>query len=161
LVTGTSAWAALTTAGRCWYNNDSATNNSTYGILYNWYAVNTGKLAPTGWRVPTDADWDTLSNYLGGSSVAGGKMKEAGISHWASPNTGATNSSGFSALPGGSRYYDGYFYYQSYYGYWWSSTEDDASDAYGRHLGCDYDDLTRGYDDKQGGFSVRFVRDID
>src|ERR1035437_4904310 len=101
-VTDGSAWSALTAGAWCWYNNDSATNASTYGKLYNWYAVNDPRgLAPTGWHVPSDAEWTTLSTCLGGNAVAGGAMKETGTTHWTSPNTGATNSSGFTGLPGG------------------------------------------------------------
>jgi len=113
----------LTTPGYCWYNNDAATYKNTYGALYNWYAVNTGKLAPSGWHVPTDAEWTILTNLLGGDSIAGGKMKEAGITHWLSPNTGANNSSGFSGLPGGARYHFGMFLYVGREGSWWSATE--------------------------------------
>jgi len=159
LVTDGTAWGNLTTGAYCWYNNDVNANKATYGALYNWYAVNTGKLAPTGWHVPTDAEWTTLSTYLGGDNVSGGALKEAGTAHWASPNSGATNSSGFSALPGGYRYYNGYFYYIGSYGYWWSATETAASGAYYRYLFYDYSDLSRNSYFKSCGFSVRLVRD--
>ncbi|MBI5010148.1 MAG: fibrobacter succinogenes major paralogous domain-containing protein, partial [Bacteroidia bacterium] len=96
-----AAWAALTTTGYCWYNNDATTYKSTYGALYNWYAVNTGKLCPIGWHVPSDDEWTLLTTFRGGYSVAGGKLKETGTLHWTSPNTGATNETGFTALPGG------------------------------------------------------------
>jgi uncharacterized protein (TIGR02145 family) len=104
-VTDNATWADLnlTTDAYCWYLNDYGTYGSIYGALYNWYAVNTGILCPSGWHVPSDAEWTTLTNYLGGNSLAGGYMKEAGIVHWNSPNTGADNSSGFTALPGGNR----------------------------------------------------------
>jgi uncharacterized protein (TIGR02145 family) len=162
LVTDNSAWSALTTPGRCWYDNDSASNNATYGVLYNWYAVNTGKLAPVtgGWRVPTDADWTALSEYLGGELVAGGKMKEAGTTHWISPNTGATNESGFSALPGGCRGSVGGFSNQSSNGDWWSATEIDASYACTRNLYYGGGGLYWYIYNKMGGFSVRLVRDL-
>ena len=101
-VTNDTSWSNLTTGAYCWYNNDVSYKNP-YGALYNWYAVNTGKLAPKGWHVPSDAEWTTLITYLGGESIAGGKLKEAGTTHWLSPNTEATNSTGFSALPGGRR----------------------------------------------------------
>jgi|GEM_PF-4490758 len=103
-VTDGGTWSGLSTPGYCYYNNSTdPAKQEKWGALYNWYAVETGKLAPAtgGWRVPTDADWTILSDYLGGVSVAGGKMKEAGTANWSSPNTGATNESGFSALPGG------------------------------------------------------------
>jgi uncharacterized protein (TIGR02145 family) len=103
LVTDNTAWTNLTTPGYCWYNNDSATYAPTYGALYNWYTVNTGNLCPTGWHVPFDYEWTILITYLGGEDIAGGKLKEAGTTHWLSPNTGATNESGFTALPNGYR----------------------------------------------------------
>src|SRR5450759_3473794 len=104
-VTDPTAWSALTTGAWCWCSNDSATNASTYGKLYNRYAVNDPRgLPPTGWHVPSDAEWNTLITCLGGDPfVAGGAMKETGTTHWQSPNTDATNSSGFTGLPGGLR----------------------------------------------------------
>jgi len=103
-VTDANEWCQLTSPAYCWYSNDSIAYSLPYGTLYNWYTVNTGKLCPVGWHVPTNEEWSTLINYLGGEDLAGGKLKEAGLVHWVSPNTGATNSVGFSALPGGSRY---------------------------------------------------------
>ena len=103
-VTDPTAWAALTTGAWCWYNNDSASYAATYGKLYNWYAYFDPRgLAPLGWHVAADAEWSTLLNCVGGTFVAGGPLKEAGTAHWESPNTGATNSSGFTALPGSYR----------------------------------------------------------
>jgi len=101
-VTDNGAWISLTTPAYCWYNNE-ASYKTQYGSLYNWYAVNTGKLAPTGWHVPSNAEWTTLTNYLGGENLAGFKIKESGTTHWKSPNEGATNETGFTALPGGYR----------------------------------------------------------
>jgi len=107
--------------------------------------------------VPGDAEWTTLTNYLGGEDVAGGKMKR--ISEWNSPNTGATNSSGFSGLPGGFRYSNGGFYGIGYHGHWWSATEYGSSNAWYRDLGYDNTNVARYYDGKGYGFSVRCVRD--
>ena len=124
-VTDGATWQSLTTGAYCEYNND-INNVATYGRLYNWYAVNDYRnIAPVGWHVPIDAEWQTLVDYLGGWEVAGGKMKEAGTANWVSPNTGATNESGFSALPGGRRHVIGSGYYENmgYSGYFWSSTE--------------------------------------
>ncbi|MDZ7633244.1 MAG: fibrobacter succinogenes major paralogous domain-containing protein [Bacteroidales bacterium] len=98
----TSWVATLTTPGYCYYDNNTA-NKSVYGGLYNWYAVETGKLCPKGWHVPSDAEWTTITNLFGGESVAGNALKEKGTAHWTSPNDGATNESGFTALPGGNR----------------------------------------------------------
>jgi uncharacterized protein (TIGR02145 family) len=158
LVTGNTAWGSLTTPGYCWYNNDIA-NKTPYGALYNWYAVNTGKLCPTGWHVATDAEWTQLTDYLGGKWVAGGKMKEAGLSHWQSPNTGANNSSGFTALPGGLRVGDGSFYDLSNYALFWSSSQTDASGAWSRGLGYDLESVYRGSSSLTFGFSCRCLQD--
>jgi uncharacterized protein (TIGR02145 family) len=159
-VSDNTAWSNLTTPGYCWYNNDAATYKNTYGALYNWYAVNTGKLCPAGWHVPTDAEWTTLINYLGGESVAGGAMKEAGTAHWISPNTGATNSSGFTALPGGGRdYSDGTFDGLGLVGYWWSATEVSATGAWFCYLYFNGPNAYLYDHDKQNGFSVRCLKD--
>lgn len=122
-VTGATEWYESTTGALCDYENTSL-NSETYGKLYNWYTVNTDKLCPTGWHVPTDAEWTTLTNYLGGEGIAGGKLKETGTTHWDSPNIDATNESGFTALPGGFRNYHGGAYGSiGHVGYWWSATE--------------------------------------
>jgi uncharacterized protein (TIGR02145 family) len=161
-VTVNNEWAALTTGAYCNYKNTTGIDTiATYGRLYNWYAVNTGKLAPIGWHVPTDAEWTTLTTYLGGTSVpgAGGKLKETGTTHWISPNTGTTNETGFTALPAGGRDTDGTFSSIGDAGHWWSATESDASHAW--HRGMFYVDggvNSYGYF-KEVGFSVRCVRD--
>jgi uncharacterized protein (TIGR02145 family) len=143
----------------CWYNNDNS-SEQPYGKLYNWYAVNDGRgLCPTGWHVPSDAEWTSLTEYLGGAGIAGGKMKEAGTTHWNSPNTGATNESGFTGLPGGLRITGGIFFSLGLSGVWWSSTESSSGNAWVRDLGYNNDDVSRANDDKRQGFSVRYVRD--
>ncbi|PIS29553.1 MAG: hypothetical protein COT43_03570 [Candidatus Marinimicrobia bacterium CG08_land_8_20_14_0_20_45_22] len=158
-ITDNTAWSNLSTGALCDYNND-VNNVVTYGRLYNWYAVNDSRnIAPTGWHVPTDAEWTILTNYLGGESVAGGKMKETGTTHWYGPNTGATNESGFLALPGGYRYYSGTYYGVGDYGYWWSATESDSYGAWSRNLGCSGSGVDRGSNGKRSGFSVRCVGD--
>jgi uncharacterized protein (TIGR02145 family) len=152
-------WSNLKTGAWCYYNNDPA-NGAIYGKLYNRYAVNDPRgLAPKGWHIPSEAEWTELENYLGGKDVAGGKLKETGTAHWQNPNTGATNESGFSALPGGWRNYNGAFGSVGYYGLWWSSTESDATDAWYRGMGCSYAAIGRGDDGKGSGFSVRCLRD--
>lgn len=167
-VTNPSEWQNLTTGAWCYYNNDPA-NGTTYGKLYNWYAVagihdnndNTPNkiLAPNGRHVPTDEEWTRLTTYLGGVSVAGGKMKATGTSLWYTPNGQATNTNGFTGLPGGFRDYDGPFYFIGSYGYWWSSSEGSTTDAWIRIL--NYDDGTAySYNYyKKHGFSVRCLRD--
>jgi uncharacterized protein (TIGR02145 family) len=159
-ITDPTVWTALTTGAYCYYNNDSTTYAATYGKLYNWYAVNDPRgLAPEGWHVPTDFEYTTLVNCLGGSAVAGGAMKETGITHWTTPNTGATNISGFTGLPGGYRNDIGTFLIVTIYGDWWSSTEDDASDAWFRDLDYNNGTILRGSFNKRYGFSVRCLRD--
>ncbi|MCX6244858.1 MAG: fibrobacter succinogenes major paralogous domain-containing protein [Bacteroidetes bacterium] len=165
LVTDNTAWSNLTSSGYCWYKNDAATYKTTYGALYKWYAVNTGKLAPAGWHVPTDAEWTTLATCLGDGYYAGGKMKstgtiEAGTGLWHDPNTGATNESGFAAVPGGYRDINGLFKNIGYNGYWWSSTEE-AWDNTACYRYIDY--LNTGlyieYCNKGNGLYVRCLRD--
>jgi uncharacterized protein (TIGR02145 family) len=157
-VTDDTAWGELTTGALCDYDN-TPSNSETYGKLYNWHAVNTGKLCPTGWHVPSDAEWTELTDYLGGRSVAGGKLKETGTTHLASPNTGATNETGFTALPGGFRGYDGAFYYIGYHGYWWSATENGSNNAWYRLMGFNFSTVARHNYYKELGVSVRCVRD--
>jgi uncharacterized protein (TIGR02145 family)/uncharacterized repeat protein (TIGR02059 family) len=159
LVTDNTAWSNLITPGYCWSNNDAATYKATYGALYNWYTVNTGKLCPTGWHIPSDAEWTTLTTYLGGENVAGGKLKETGTAHWYSPNAGATNETNFTALPGGSRDFDGSFYGIGNYGDWWSSTESNTDIAWDWGMYYLDSNVYRDYYDKRDGFSVRCVRD--
>ena len=169
-VTVDAIWAALTTEAYCDYSNTPA-NSTTYGRLYNWYAVdnnaatkvasNGGKnVCPTSWHVPTDAEWTTLTTYLGGEPIAGGKLKETGLTHWIDPNGGATNESGFTALPGGYRSLNGAYYTIGNYGYWWSSFENSTADALLRGVGYNDSRLDRGNYGKQYGFSVRCLRDF-
>jgi uncharacterized protein (TIGR02145 family) len=153
------AWAALTTGAWCWYANDS-TNGPIYGKLYNWHAVNDPRgLAPVGYHVPTDAEWTTLTTFLGGTLVAGGKMKESGLCHWTTPNTDATNTSQFTGLPGGSRINNGNFFSIGNGGGWWSSTENAAGSAWYRSLYNSNGNAYRNYDSKKSGLSVRFIKD--
>ncbi len=159
-VTDPTAWAALTTGAYCYYNNDSTTYADTYGKLYNWYAVNDPRgLAPAGWHVPTNPEWTTIETCLGGAAIAGGAMKEIGTTHWTTPNTGATNSSGFTGLPGGSRNGSGSFNFVSLFGYWWSATENNATIAWNRILGYSFGNTGQGTYNKNHGFSVRCLRD--
>jgi len=163
LVTDNTSWGALSTPGYCWFNNDAATYKATYGALYNWYVVdaasNGGKnVCLTGWHVPSDAEWTTLTNYLGGESVAGGKLKESGYTHWLSPNTGATNESSFTALPGGNRTDYGVFNDIGYFGYWWSTTQYSSTFAWLRYLFYNNYPATRVNYNNKSGFSVRCLK---
>jgi uncharacterized protein (TIGR02145 family) len=154
-----AAWIALTTHGYCWYNNNASTYKANYGALYNWYAVTTGKLCPSGWHVPTDAEWTTLTTYLDGESVAGGKLKEIDTPHWTMPNTSATNETGFTALPGGNRSNPGTFFSIGLFGVWWTSTEYSAATAYYRNMAYNNSSVGRVSTTKSDGFSVRCVKD--
>ncbi|MHC1703733.1 MAG: FISUMP domain-containing protein [Tenuifilaceae bacterium] len=152
-------WAAQTAGACCNYNNDELLDND-YGKLYNFFAVaDSRNLCPAGWHVPSDAEWTILETYLGGTSVAAGKLKEAGIAHWTTPNAGTTNETGFTALPGGSRLADGTFASIYGFGHWWSSTVSSSSTARYRAMG--YDGInTRIYDNnKTLGISVRCLQD--
>ena len=151
-------WVKTTFPGYCYYNNDIAYKN-VYGCLYNWYVVKTGKLCPAGWHVPADKEFTTLENYLVSGNV-GGILKEAGTSHWLSPNTRAINSSGFTALPGGDRDLDGPFYNIGKVGYWWSSTEDESGGySWTHYLFNDADGYNRLHLNNTLGFSVRCIKD--
>ena len=172
-VTDATAWVCLTTGAYCNYNNKES-NATTYGRLYNWYAVNTGKLCPTGWHVPSDAEWTTLETYLIANgynydgSITGNKIAKsmASTTGWNSStnegeignNPSTNNSSGFTALPGGSRVSGGTFGFVGYGGNWWSSTEFSTSLADGRTLFYYGDSLDDDGSDEFSGFSVRCLR---
>ena len=158
-VTGKTEWANLNNGGYCGYNNDGS-NIDSYGLLYNWYAVNDSRgLAPQGWHVPSIEEWGTLVNYLGGFSIAGGKMKEEGTSHWEDPNVGATNESGFTGLPGGYRWDNGTFMSLRILARFYSSTEYYNTRARGRYLYSGDTTINYLQLDKNYGFSIRCVKD--
>lgn len=159
------------------YNGTSVTdakatdNYATYGVLYNWPAAMAGSVSsaanpsgvqgvcPTGWHLPSDAEWIQLTTYLDGANVSGGKLKETGTTHWYSPNDGATNETGFSALPGGLLRSWSTFRDIGYYGYWWSATEEYSGYAFGRYLSFNYSGVNRYNKDNSSGLSVRCLRD--
>ncbi len=169
-------WSTLTTGAWCYYENNTS-NGTVYGKLYNWYAVAgiydaasaanpalRKKLAPNGWHIPTDPEWTQLTDCLGGQSVAGGKMKstgtiQAGTGLWESPNTAATNESGFTGLPAGSRNDDGTFVTIGFGGYWWSSSEANTPSAWYRYISFSDVFASSNHVNKNYGFSVRCVRD--
>lgn len=170
-VTNTTQWANLTTGAWCYYNNDPA-NGAIYGKLYNWYAVmgihNAASatnlalrknLAPTGWHIPTDTEWTIFTDCLGGTSVAGGKMKVTGTAQWASPNTAATNQSGFTGLPGAGRLSNGNWGGTNTFGGWWSTTETDVNLTWIHYLNHDQGNVNRNLFNKKYGLSVRCVKD--
>ena len=158
-VTNDSAWKSLSTGAYCDYDNKTA-NSITYGKLYNWFTVvNSRKLCPTGWHVPSDGEWTTLTTFLGGENIAGGKLKESGTTHWLDPNTGATNESFFTAIPGGIRLDFGKFIMIGSYGTWWSTTEYDTYSAWSRNVYNNHINLDRYNFFKLNGMSVRCVKD--
>jgi len=139
-----------------WCYDDSSSNCDKYGRLYTWEAAKNA--CPAGWHLPSDTEWTTLTNYLGSEDVAGGKLKST--KGWNSPDSGATNSSGFTAIPGGYRDLYGTFYHIGFWGMWWSSTENYTAFAWFRYLGYDRSNVFRDYFfNKNNGFSVRCLRD--
>jgi len=169
-VTGNKDWSDLRSGAYCWYNNDES-NAGTYGALYNWYAVNTGKLCPDGWHVPSDEEWKFLegssdTRYGIGDPIwdnSNGRGLDAGqrlmaVSGWNSGGNGS-DALGFSALPGGERTSDGRFFVLGRSGFWWSSTEYNASGAWYRNMIYGVEDINRGSHPKWMGFSVRCIRD--
>ncbi|HZK93941.1 MAG TPA: fibrobacter succinogenes major paralogous domain-containing protein [Prolixibacteraceae bacterium] len=169
-ITDATAWTNLTTGAYCNNNND-ANYATTYGRLYNWYAVNDIRnIAPAGWHIPTKAEWTTLTTYLGGQGVAGIKLKESGTMHWINTNTDVTNESGFAALPGGMRCYNSYIITPIYKfqtpgsdGLWWSSSEFNTNLAWflilsgypGFNIDYEFDDGGG----KKDGLSIRCIKD--
>jgi uncharacterized protein (TIGR02145 family) len=153
-------WGTATSGAYAIYGDYSA-NNEVFGKLYNWFAVvDPRNIAPAGWHVPTEAEWVTLTSFLGGSTIAGGSMKEAGLTHWNSPNTGATNSSGFTGLPGGSRSEIHAYEAMGNAGYWWSTTEAfGGADAQAMGLFTNSDEANIVTGSKIFGTSIRCIKD--
>ena len=159
-VSETAAWAALSTGAYCDYENNGG-NSSLYGHLYNWYAVKDArKICPAGWHVPGNDEWNVLASSLGGSTIAGGKLKEEGTAHWTNPNTQASNSSGFTALPAGYRYANGNFFDLNEIVFFWTSYGSNANNGYAWALYYNdeaADDLSN--NDARNGYSVRCIKD--
>jgi len=163
-VTDNNTWFNLKTAAYCDYNNVTD-NSKIYGHLYNWYTVSNNadtnlNVCPTGWRVPADSDWTILTTYLGGVTLAGDHMKEVGTTHWSTPNLGAVNDSGFTAIPAGFRNSTGDFQEISFNAYWWSSTLTDQPDGNSYYRSLDYDMISVYRCDAIHvlGFSVRCIK---
>jgi uncharacterized protein (TIGR02145 family) len=161
-VTDDNTWRTLTTGAWCYYAN-STSNGTTYGKLYNWFALNDSRgLAPVGWHIPSEAEWITLVNCLGGNEIAGGRLKETGTANWLSPNTLATNSSGFTGLPGGLRFSvsEGFQFTDiGQLGYWWTSTLSDPGHAFTHGLSYSNESVPSFDLNLAAGLSVRCVRD--
>lgn len=147
-------------APKYWFPyNDDLSNVVAYGRLYTWYAINDSRnVCPSGWHVPTNSEWTELVDHLGGEFIAGGKLKENGTLHWVSPNEGATNESGFTALPGGMRGYGGPYGNMGYAGNWWSLSENTTIEAYSWGLSFNNESIYYGGSDKKVGFSIRCLK---
>ena len=156
---GDAAWEAMTTYGYCWYDNDAAVKGKTYGALYNFAVANSGKICPSGWHVPTSAEWTVLKNYVGNDDDAGGKLKEAGTSHWNSPNTGANDDYGFTALAAGQRYEDGPYIYLGKNCNFWTTTIGPGTNPYGIRLYHDGADYHMSEFHRNRGLSIRCIKD--
>lgn len=160
VVTDDSVWSSLTTPGCCWQDNNQI-YKTTYGVLYNWYTVKTGRLCPAGWHVPDDVEWTELTNFLGSENVAGGKLKETGYRHWRNPNTGATDEAAFRALPGGDRAVNPDVKYENLFekGYWWTSASAEER-AISRIMNTGSISVQKSFTSKQWGLSVRCVKNL-
>lgn len=165
LITDNTEWSNASAPAYCWYDNDIS-NKELYGALYKWYAVNTDKLCPSGWHVPSESEWSELVSFLGGEAIAGGKLKttgtiESGNGLWYQPNVDATNETGFSAVPGGMRSgTTGNFSDFNYGGVWWTSTEYPSNLAYYFYIN-NYDGMVGDSETgtgKKDGFSVRCLK---
>jgi uncharacterized protein (TIGR02145 family) len=152
-------WQELESPSYCWYINNQSTYGDTYGVLYNWFTVNTGQLCPKGWQVPTDEEWTELIDFINSEGTDGGKLKETGTTHWAEPNNGATNETGFTALPGGGRGINGSFNGVGSVGIWWSATEYDPNTAWGRSMFYNIGNVGKSNYGKKNGFSIRCLKD--
>jgi len=159
LVKDVDAWKSLKSPGYCFYNNEEK-NKDVYGALYNWYAVNTGRLCPKGFHVASDDEWQVMIDFLGDPMTAGNKLKEKGVDHWKNFLSQATNDYDFTALPGGMRYFTGDFpLFGEAYAIWWTSTNYSEWQAVNRGLHDSSSRTFKASDNKRSGFSVRCVKD--
>jgi uncharacterized protein (TIGR02145 family) len=158
MISKNQEWHYTTAPAFSWYNNDSSLFKVPFGALYNAYVAENNKICPEGWHVPTIDEWKLLSESLGDSLLAGGKLKSEGTTQWHSPNTGADNSSVFTALPSGMRYFEGTFSSLSYFTAYWSSSKADTSSM--NYMSLSYLDskTTFGAKSNKYGFSIRCIR---
>jgi uncharacterized protein (TIGR02145 family) len=159
LITDATTWRNISTPSYCWYNNEEAEYKIPFGALYNGFTITSGKLCPAGWHLPDTAEINNLITFYGDSLSSGGKMKETGTTHWRSPNKGADNTSGFTALAAGIRYFDGSFTSVLSFTGFWLTTETDDNDNW--YMSLYYGDavVRLNHKSKNYGFSVRCIRD--
>jgi uncharacterized protein (TIGR02145 family) len=157
LVADMKIWSKLSSPGYCWFNNDEEKKDE-YGALYNFYAVDTKKLCPVGWHVPTQTDITNLIAFLGDQNLAGNRIKEEGTAHWKNSITIVNNEFEFTALPGGFRLYSGSFSEEGEYGVWWSSTSYESTQAWNMGLYFNSTKLYNGHDIRKAGFAVRCLK---
>jgi uncharacterized protein (TIGR02145 family) len=162
LISDAAQWTNIITPAFSWYADNDTLYENIYGAYYNWFAVSTGKLCPAGWHIPSDAEFQVMVDFLGGSTSAGSKLKESGSNNWSLPNGDATNASGLTALPSGMRgSLDGSFSGQGIYGGWWTTTETNASPmgaAWSRWIHADTTVVAHSEIFKKDGFSVRCIK---
>jgi len=171
LITNDGQWIHATTDGYCWYQHNEAAYREVYGALYNWFAINTGKLCPKGWHVPSEIEWITMETYLGMNAAEAkelgwrgvdkgiGGMLKSTTGEWTQPNTGASNSSGFTGLPGGTRTMNGNFDYINNYGYWWCAVQKDDDFGNMRSVSWELTTVFKSLYPKTYGMSVRCIMD--
>ena len=160
-ITDSMTWSNLSKGAYCYYDTLKI-NIPVYGLLYNWYAITDSRnICPAEWHIPGHVELITLTDFLGGEHLAGAKLKEKGFVHWRRPNTGATNETGFTALPAGFRSYEAVFYDLGYYGFWWCSSKGSEGGAWGYGMYYFYGDVNMDSSEKTNGFSVRCIKDSD
>ena len=150
--------SGLTTPGYCWQYDSATIYKNKYGAFYNGFTISTGKLCPSGWHVPSDEEWNILTEYLGGEEVAGGKLKETGATNWNSPGKGTTNETGFSGRGGGSITDNGSNWDVGYNGYWWSSTAYNENLHWIRLINSSVPNIYKMYGEKHVGYNVRCIK---
>ncbi|HPN23331.1 MAG TPA: fibrobacter succinogenes major paralogous domain-containing protein [Tenuifilaceae bacterium] len=158
-ITYDNYWYDRTSSACCNYENNPS-NALIYGKLYNWYAATDARnICPIGWHLPNETEWLTLISFLGGKETAGGKLKEVSTTYWMSPNSGANNETGFTALPGGARLSTGSFEYIGYHSWWWCSTEVSSGAAWNIGLYHNKTNVDKSYTNKPTGISIRCIKD--
>jgi uncharacterized protein (TIGR02145 family) len=159
LITDQLAFYEIKAPCMCWYNNDESANKNGFGALYNWYAVDTKKICPSGWHVPSNEEWATMIEFLGGANIAGGKLKSFGIPNWTSRDAGAQESSGFNVLPAGFRGKGAFYPATKSAAIFWTSSVFDDDDAWTRYFQPDTITAGQGHGGKYHGFAIRCLKD--